>query len=327
MILKLYRGHDRLTIILIVLTGFLVWLQPLMHPVEHLLIYDTDPMPLYKLFIGLVRANLFAGTLVSFIMVMVTGFYLVNFNARLFFINERTFLPAIVFILLSGYFTALQTLSPVLIASFLIVVAVDRILGSYRKQGVAYNFFDASILIGTASLVYFNAIWFFIAVIAGIILLRAVNIREIVLSLVGLLVPYVFVTAAYYLSGADLHTLGDTLSHNLSGQSSAYYWSPLMTVISVINSLMLLIGMAHLWSVFNTKKVRSRKTFALLLWLMVIAVAAFLFVPSVSVEIFIIFMVPATYFLTHYMVFRGNKKMANVMFAIVFISVLILQLS
>ena len=83
----------------------------------------------------------------------------------------------------------------------------------------------------------------------------------------------------------------------------------------------------NLWSVFNTKKVRSRKTFSILLWMMIVAVAIYIFVPSASVDVFYIFLLPVTYFLAHYMAYRGNKKMANMMFAIIFISVLILQLS
>ena len=327
MILKLYRGHDRLTVIFIVLTGLLVWINPLINHIEPRFIYDTDPMPLYRVFRDLFGKSLFIGTLVSFIVVIVTAFYLVNFNTRVFFINERTLLPAALFIILSGYFTTLQTFSPVLISSFLVILAVDRIIGSYRKQGIAYNFFDASLLVGTASLFYFNAIWFYIVVVAGILLLRTVNLREIILSMAGLVTPYVFLIAGYYLAGADIHNLAGTIVHNITGQSPGFYWSTATIIISLINALLLILSMVHLWSVFNTKKVRSRKTFTILLWLMIVAVAVYIFVPSASVDVFYIFLLPVTYFLAHYMAYRGNKKMANLMFAIIFISVLILQLS
>lgn len=327
MILKLYRGHDPLTIIILVITACLVWIQPFIHPVEAHFLYDSDPMPLFALLKGVTGGNNFAGTMVSFVLVLVTGFYLVNFNTRIFFINERTFLPAAIFIILSGYIKTLQALNPVLLSSLLLIFATDRIIGSYRKQGIAYNFFDASLMISIGSLIYFNTIWFFFAVIAGIGLLRTISLREIILSVTGLLTPYIVVIAWYYLAGNDLQVFADTVVNNITGHSPGFYWSPAMIIISCLNILLLVISLVHLWTVFNTKKVRSRKTFSLFLWIMIISIGVYFIVPSASVEMFYIFLLPASYFITHYLVFRGNTRTANAMFAIISVSVLILQLS
>ena len=59
---------------------------------------------------------------------------------------------------------------------------------------------------------------------------------------------------------------------------------------------------------------------------MLVSVAVIVFVPSATLWIYYIFLVPATYFLTHYMVARENKKMANIFFANLFLSVLVMQL-
>ena len=72
---------------------------------------------------------------------------------------------------------------------------------AYRIQGIAYNFFDAGILIGIGSLFYANLIWFGLLVIIGIALLRTGNIKEIAISFIGLLTPYIMTFGIYYVLG------------------------------------------------------------------------------------------------------------------------------
>jgi hypothetical protein len=229
--------------------------------------------------------------------------------------------------LLSGFFKPLQTLNPVYPATLLVIIAIDRIVGSYRKQGVAYNFFDASLMIGMASLIYFNSIWLFLGVLAGIALLRTFNLRELILSIAGLITPYIIMVVWYYLAGRDINMLIETIGANISEPAPNYYWSSEMIILSSVVGLTSLVALIHLLSVFNTKKVRSRKTFSLLIWILIIAFLTYIIVPSVSVEAFHILLIPVSYFLTHYLVFKRNKKIANVIFAILFIVVVIVQLS
>jgi len=84
------------------------------------------------------------------------------------------------------------------------MLAQIRIMEAYRKQGIAFNFFDAGVLISTGSLFYANLIWFGIIVLVGIAILRTGNIKEIAISFVGLITPYVTVIGLYYVLGNDI---------------------------------------------------------------------------------------------------------------------------
>ncbi|MEZ5011885.1 MAG: DUF6427 family protein [Bacteroidales bacterium] len=326
MILKIYRGHDPGTIILIAVTGIMVWMKALVNPAGADMVFGDHPMPFYSYLLPLFQGHPLAGTIVSLGLVILTAIYLVNFNTRIFFINERTFLPAALFIILSGYFAPLQSFNPVLPSALLLMTAIDRIIGSYRKQGVAYNFFEASLLVSIASLFYFNMICFFLVVIAGIALLRTISARELVLAITGLVAPYIILVSWYYLAGNDPAELGKTAMLNITGNPDKYSWSTLSIVITIVNGLILAGTMFHLGTVYNTKKVRSRKTFSVLLWVLIVVVLLYLSVPRVSLEIYYLLLIPVSFILAHYMVFKRNKKMANVVFAIIFVSVLLLQL-
>jgi len=326
MLLKLYRGIGPGTVIIILVTAVLVWIKYLIDPVTPGYYHDINPMPLYDLFLKLFSGRQQFATMLIFIMVMIISVYMVGFNTKLFFINERTFLPASLYILLSGYLPGLQVYNPVVPAALFLLIAVDRVMASYRKPGVAYNFFDAALLIGIGSLFYFNVIWFYFIVIIGILLIRTINMKEITISLIGLITPYLVLYAYYYITGIDINLLNKLIFSNITTIVPEYYWSPLLITLSILNSLILIIAFFHLLRGFNKKKVRSRKTFSILFWILFIASGVYLLVPTVSIEMMYIFLVPLVYIVTHFLIFLRNKKIANVIFAIILLSVIILNL-
>lgn len=326
MVLRLYRGHDPATILLILLTGAAVWLQSLMEPGQLMIVPDCEPMPLYSLMITIFQENLLLSVVAALVLVFITGALLVNFNTRVFFINERTFLPASLFVLMSGLFPSLQRFNPVLPAAILLLFALERVIASYRRQGVAYNFFDASLLIGLASFIWFNSIWFFVMVVAGIALLRTASMREFLLALSGLVAPYILAAGVYYLMDGNIIALMDVVVENFEAVAPQYIWSTQGIVVASVAGLLLIVSLLHLLAVFNTKKVKSRKTFSLLIWTFVTAVLVFILLPSVSAEIYYVMLLPVVYFLTHFLVFRREKRTANILFAVIIISVIVMQL-
>lgn len=282
-------------------------------------------MPLYSLLLGSVGQNMLMGTLISFLVMLSIAFYLANFNTRLFFITERTLLPASLYILVSGFFVSTQTLNPVFPATLMLIIAIDRVMASYRKTSIAYNFFDASLILSLGSLFYFNIIWFYLVIIIGILLIRTFSLRELLLSLFGLVAPYLVVYAIYYVTGKDLGVFSGMIFDNIIKTAPRYYWSPILITGLIIGISLLIVSLSHLLGIFATKKIKTRKTFSLLIWILIITVAVYFIVPSASVELIYIVLIPFVYIISHFIVFVRNKKIANVVFAIIFIAILAIQ--
>ncbi|MDT8401613.1 MAG: DUF6427 family protein [Bacteroidales bacterium] len=326
MLLKIYRGTGPATILLIIISLLLVWLQPLLNPVESS-VYNDYPAPLYSLVLNLLEGRVYAGIIFSMLLIVAIAIYLVNFNTRLFFINERTFLPASLYVILTGYMTGNQVLNPVLPASLLLLFSIDRLIVSYRKPGIAYSLFDASMIIGIAVLFYTNIIWFYVLIIIGMSLFRSFHIRELLISFFGLLTPIIILYAFYYLAGRDIAWLNNLIVESLFRDVPEASWSPAFIIVSSVNLLIFLVALFHMWSIFNTKKVRSRKIFSLLTWMVVLTVLIYFLAPAATVILMYVLLIPLVYILTHYLVTMRNKKIANYVFAIIFLSVLFLQVS
>jgi hypothetical protein len=254
------------------------------------------------------------------------AFLIVNLNTHLFFINERTFLPAVIFFLLSGLFPEYQLLNPAIFGAMFLMLAIRRIMETYRVSGTAYQFFDAGIFIGIGSLFYANLIWFGIILLAGVMLLRTINMKEIVISFIGLLTPYFLIFSIYYLLGEDLHELWSLITYNLFGLTSRFEFSKLTIVALVFIGLITLRSLGFLFAVINTKKIQSRKTFFLLLWVLMISIAIFFILHGVSVEIVWITGIPVSYFLAHYFVFIRKKLFPEIFFTILIILIAMIQI-
>jgi hypothetical protein len=283
-------------------------------------------MPLYGLIKVVISNNHSLGVILSFLMVSAMAFLMVNFNTTVIFITERTFLPAVFYGLLGGFFPDHQLLNPVLPASIFLMLAIIRIMDSYHKTGTAYNFFDAGMLISIGSLFYANLIWFGLLVIIGIALLRTGNLKEIVISIFGLLTPYLILFGIYYVIGKDVWALMKLFGDNLFTKA-IYYPLPIVTIVALIFcGALILVSLIQLFNHMNTKKVKARKTFSLMIWLFLISLTVFFALPSASVEIIWIISIPISYFLTHYFVFVKKKLVPEILFSLLFVFILLIQI-
>jgi hypothetical protein len=317
MLLRLFRGTGPGTLFVIIVVLVAVWTAALIHPSQDLASgYEVNPMPLYSVLKHLLGNNALAGTGFSFAIMALMAVLLNNFNTSAVFISERTFLPGLFYILLTGLFPQYQVLNPVLPASLFLLIAVRRIVASYHKPGVAYNFFDAGLLISTGSLFYADLIWLSLIIIIGISLIRSFNFMEITISFLGLLTPWFLAFGIFYVTGGNPLSLLETIKINLFGDAGVFQVSAVALIIFILVGLMLIVSIAHLLSLLNTKKIKARATFSLFLWLFVLAGVTFAVLPSVSEEIIMVIGIPASYFLAHYFVFNTKKLIPEIAFSV-----------
>ncbi|MCU0472809.1 MAG: DUF6427 family protein [Bacteroidales bacterium] len=325
--LRLFKGTGPGVILLIVVLLGGLWASAFMDPqMPGQEPFETSPMPLYGIVQSIIGNHPLSGVIFTFLILSVMLFLLVNFNTIVFFINERTFLPAVIYLLFSAIFPEMQVLNPVLPAALFLLLAFIRIMDAYRKPGIAFNFFDAALLISIGSLFYANLIWFGLLVIIGIALLRTGNIKEIAVCLTGLAVPYILTFGLYYVLGKDIGTFLTDIRDNLFGENAGYAFTRLSVIILILLGLIILTSIVYLMMQLNSKKIKTRKTFYLLLWSFVIPLILYLVLSSVSVELIWITGIPAAYFLAHYFVFERKKLVPEIMFTGLLVLILLLQL-
>lgn len=326
MLRKKFRETGPDVVILIVIIFLLTWTGAFLHP--HLPAYqgfDVKPMPLFNLFMNATNFSPLFSVIVASLLVLLIAFLLVNFNTSAFFISERNFLPALIYVLLSGYFPLYQILNPVLPAAVFLILGIRKIIESYKVQGTAFSFFDAGMLISVGSLFYAGLIWFGLLLIIGIAILRTGSIKEIIISILGLATPVFIVYGFLYVTGKDMDSMLSAVTYNLFAKDSHYSIPVLTLVVLIISGIIVLISVAQLLSAINSKKIKSRKTFILFLWTLFICAAVYFLLNPVSVEIYWLAVIPTSYFLSHYFVFSRSKLLPEIMLAVLFVLAALVQ--
>jgi hypothetical protein len=327
MFLRKFKSTTPDVIVLILVITLLIWTQAIIHPsIQSSPGFIVRPMPLFSILLRLTGNMTLVSVLFTLILVLFTSFLLVNFNTSEFFLNERTFLPALFFVLISGLFPAEQSLNPALPGAIFLILAVRKILDSYKIQNVAYSFFDAGLLISTGSLFYAPFIWFGLLLIVGLALLRTGNLREIIISALGIITPWFIVSGIYYVGGNDAFSVLSDLTYNLYTKRVSTGMPVTDMIALAVTGFILLISTLNLFSIINTHKIKSRKTFRLLLWSLLITAGLYIAVPGVSTEAFWLASVPASYLLTHFFINTGRKFISELWFTTLLASVAAVQI-
>ena len=305
----------------------LLWIPAFMFPrsgAEH--IYNAYPMPLYELVIDLLGNNYFINTLFA-ILLMIANLILISFgNSNEFFFDQKSFLPALFYIIINSAYPGNQIMNPVIVATLFLNFALIRIMNSYKQPVVCSHFFDAGIIIGVGSLFYANLIWFGILIFIGMAVFRSFEIREFVSAIIGLFTPFGLTMAIYYLTDRDISSLFSNFAANLFMDEGLPFMSISSIIVYLIIGIILVLSIINLVGRVNTKKIKVRKTFTMLMWTLVISIILFVLSPAVSLDIVWIMALPCCFFLGHFFVYAKRNKLAEVLFDVILLSVFLVQL-
>ena len=116
-----------------------------------------------------------------------------------------------------------------------------------------------------------------------------------------------------------------SIKHNLFLRSSTPGPDIFSKAGLAVAAFITLICLVHLVYALNSKKVKSRKTFVLLIWIFLISAGMIMLLKSVSFEIIWLAAIPMSYFVSHYFVFARNRKIPEIMLITLLLMVMVIQ--
>jgi len=171
--------------------------QGFIHPV---------PLPenggvLYQLLIDLFGQNKFVLAILGAIMVFVNAMILnrLVFERRIGY--HRDYFVALIYILLSGSLLAFHTLTPYLLGSTFILLAIDRLFNLAKESERRETDYYVGILLGISGLISPYYFIFVVPAILSMFLFGTFRLKEIVALLLGWVNPVFLVGVGYYLVG------------------------------------------------------------------------------------------------------------------------------
>ena len=138
----------------------------------------------------------------------VITFFLLFLQASLFnricnhhkLLGKSSFLPGMSYMLVTSLFTSWNYFSAPLLINSLMMWVWYRMLNLYNSAQPGSAIFNIGVLIGVASMLYFPAIAFTLLILFALIIMRPFRIREWIVGLIGVTIPYYILFIFLFLS-------------------------------------------------------------------------------------------------------------------------------
>lgn len=321
MLIRIFKNNSPLSYIIIPVLALFLWVKGFFGQLD----LTNDNMPLFTITQSWFGGNIYIAVLVS-VFLLLCGAFLLNF-----IINENeilgksSFLPALFYIVFMSSDPTLLTMYPMLFANLFILLAIHRLVNSYRLDTAFSNSFDSGFLLSLASLFYFPCVAFFPALWIGFILFRPFNWREWIIAIIGILVPYSFVFTYYFWNDMQNQLFDITFFYsnpqNVSlGSSGAFYFTLIVfTVILVLSFGKLFIG-------FSDAIQKNKKGVVLLFWLFLFGLLGLFLSPKIDLKSLSILSIPLVVFSANYFLKLRTAGWGEFLFAMLLGSILIGQL-
>jgi hypothetical protein len=228
------------------------------------------------------------------------------------FIATRTQMPALLYMLLCSLFAGHVILVPALAASFLILLMLFRVFSTYKKESLSYNFLDAGILISLASLVYFPAILFYPVLLIIAYIIRPFIWREWIYTLIGLLLPYLFILVFLYLTDGDASGIITGMQQVFLDGKSAIPGRYSLWLIAYVGFL-LLIGSFYMIRSIGNIKIHARKFFISFLWIFITSMLVYFLIPSAGTEVICFTAIPLSFLVGYYFAHCRRNSINNLL--------------
>lgn len=324
MILNFFKQTLPQVIIIIIVLAISLWIKSILSVQLTPFYFESISMPFFSIITNWITGNVLWGRIISFFVLLFTGFYLLQINSKHIVIKQRTYLLSFFYIIIISSVTYIQQLNPGVFAAFCIVFAIDHILSIYHKEQTLDNLFKAGFFVALASLFYAPSIFYFIAIILSIISIRSFNLREWFAAIFGLLTPLFFYTFYFYFVKNDLYSAYNLFKINLFTEVNSIS-NPMLYIIYGFGILLFMVTGVYLVKTLSAQKISVRKFHGVFFWFNLVSILIIILIPCVSIEIIFLALIPITFQYTHFFTTTNKKFWPNLLFLLVLVFALLLQ--
>ena len=325
MLLKVFKQNQAFHFLSIPLLAIALWGRSFVQSTVFPFYSGEDSMILYQPISYLLGTNQLANNLVALGFIILLAFLILKLNYQYSFIRVRTFLPSILFVLITSGVPEMHAMHPVYPAALFLIIAVDRIFAAYEKEKIHSNAFDAGIFLAIGSLFYLNMVFFFPVLWFGLIVIKQkVNWREYILTTLGFLLPWVS-AFVYYAATEQTTELFQVLESNILTNQIFLREGLQIQIYMGYLVILTILGSFFLLAQYDEKKISSRRFFKVFFWIFLISTILILASPAVSHEIIILLAIPLTFLISNYLIFMKRQFWGEVFLYLLTAGIILLQ--
>ncbi len=206
--------------------------------------------------------------------------------------QQADYTVAMTYVLLSGLFLPWCDITPALLANFLLIWLVIKIVQLYNQPNAKEVLFNIGILTGISMIAYHPIALMMIVIVFALAILRPFKLQEWFVLIMGILVPYYFLGAWLFVTD-QLNTIIQYLPR-LDFEIPKFIFNKSFVISLSVFILSFLAGFIY-WQQFNSRLViQTRKNWSVLLLMSLFLIAVPFVFKSVGFEASFICIVPVS---------------------------------
>ncbi len=315
MFYRFFKKYIPLVLITTLVFGIILFIKPI-------ICFDglatngfNNEMPLFLLLKDVFNSNSLVFTIFAVLLILILANYLVRLNLKYFFIEQRTYLPAFFYLLLSSAAFLKTGFHTAIIGVLFLLFISDKILNAQNKKIKLSVFYDIGLLLATGSLFYGNLLYFLIFVFVGLFIVDSLNFRKSVIIIIGILTIY-FMVGFYYFFLDSFNDFLIILNEYFFVKKVSFNLHYSITVLSFYLLFVLFIACINLILRFNQKKIIARKYIKVITALLAYSILCYLVVPGFTLAIIYFLLIPVSFILSDFFIHLRSDWIKEIFFTL-----------
>ena len=301
MLLRILKSNNLFSTLLIPSIGILFWMQSF----QTSLLFDIQSangaMPLYNLAYSILKEQAFWQVFVGFFLVIINSYFVSILGSSFLFLRKRSYLPGILYLITVSSIQSLHTFIPIHFATLFVLISIYFILDTYHRPVEISYTFNASFFMALASLFYLPTLILFPLVwISTFILQKDDNWRLQIMPILGFSMPWLFIWTYSFLNNSTSNLLTNIVNM-LWDNHNAYLLDTYFLFLTVVVTIVTILGSLSVISVYYRMKVSSRKYFVIFFWMLGLVITSAICLITIGIEIVAFSTIPVAYLFSHFL--------------------------
>ena len=313
MFYRIITGDKPLSALIIIILALLLWIPDFIFPGKNSFLLSADSMPLYLFCYNAFEGNSGLSVSIAFLLVLLLGMLLNSINTKYMLVQQRTFLPALILIILAGYMPDTHNLSAPLFSSFFVVFMLDFLMRSYKAEPDSYNFFLAGITLGVGGLFYAPSIYFIVFIWISTAFLRPFFWREYIFSILGTIIPFLFQLTWMFLRDENIFIFFESFKKQIFAGFPEFTMQLPYRIYTLYLFILILLSSIYMIKVFQFRKIYARKFFQIMFALFISAIVIFIAFSGFNPGLYYLISIPVAFLLTNFFLNSRNNVINRIL--------------
>lgn len=309
MLTKLFSSNSIFSLVILILLAIVLWAKAFVSITP--MLPEIPASPVYHFIYSYLSGFSVICGFVSLGLIILEALLVNNLLAENDLIPRNSYLAAFVFVIVTGVFSDLVILNPILLSNFFLITAVWLFLKLYEEHESYATVFNIGTLLSLASMVYLPSFAFIMLVWTGFIIYRLFSWREWFISILGFALPYLFLGSYYFWN--NCLTVKIATYKNALGFINFFDYSPTFytKVVLCVMGFVLFISAFGILRLINEKAIRIRKFLSFFIWFLILAIFSLNLSINYGISGFVLLLTPVSFLITLYVSYSKKPLWAE----------------